>query len=212
MSSKTPTLSKRGRPHENLTGLTTGILTVTGPAPQRSGHTYWYADCGCGNRVTRQTNDLKNGRAKSCGCLRGMSGSKASRDRKRLYNIHAGFLGRCTNPNDNAFHNYGGRGITVCQEWLDDVEVFIDWALSNGHDQSLTLDRRDNDLGYSPKNCRWITPAEQARNRRSTVLTHEQADAIKELLALGAPSTVIARAGGFRPHLVYNIKNNGAWS
>lgn len=81
----------------------------------------------------------------------------------RLYGIWEGMRHRCRNQADP---RYGGRGIAVCQEW-DKFELFRDWALANGYAEGLTLDRRDNDLGYSPLNCRWATGVEQCRNRRS---------------------------------------------
>jgi hypothetical protein len=84
--------------------------------------------------------------------------------RTRLYNIWRGMKRRCFTPTDIAYPRYGGRGITVCAEWAKSYEVFRCWALANDYADDLTLDRKDNDLGYFPDNCRWATYAQQNRN------------------------------------------------
>lgn len=77
---------------------------------------------------------------------------------------------RCLKPSTTHFEHYGGRGITICDEWANDYSLFKQWAESNGYDDSLTIDRIDNDLGYSPSNCRWVTSVAQTNNRRSNVV------------------------------------------
>lgn len=84
----------------------------------------------------------------------------------RLYHIWNGFRGRCLNPNNKDYKNYGGRGITICKEW-NKSENFFKWALQNGYKDNLTLDRIDTNKSYSPNNCRWITSNEQQRNKRN---------------------------------------------
>ncbi len=73
---------------------------------------------------------------------------------------------RCFNPNCKAYRNYGARGIDVCPEWVTSLEAFRSWAMANGYQSGLTLDRRDNERGYSPENCRWVDRPTQNRNRR----------------------------------------------
>jgi len=93
----------------------------------------------------------------------------------KLHNVWRGMKERCNNPNSVSYKNYGGRGIKVCKEWSEDYESFRDWALKNGYDNSKSrkeqnLDRIDNNKGYSPDNCRWVTQSENMRNKRDNVL------------------------------------------
>lgn len=75
---------------------------------------------------------------------------------------------RCYNKDDKRYYDWGGRGITICDEWLNDVNSFFTWAVNNGYKPGLSIDRIDNDSGYSPENCRWVTLLENNQNRRSS--------------------------------------------
>lgn len=88
----------------------------------------------------------------------------------RLKRIWTNMKTRCNNPNVQSYKNYGGRGITVCDEWTNSFLSFEFWAKSNGYNDSLTLDRINNNAGYCPDNCRWVTPKDQSRNMRKNVL------------------------------------------
>ena len=131
----------------------------------------WLCRCDCGNLKTACGKKLRQGTIKSCGCLQKETRKNAARTHgggnTRLYRIWKSMRGRCYNAHSINFHLYGGRGITVCQEWKDSFEAFRDWALTHGYRDDLTIDRRDNDKGYFPGNCRWIYPKEQANNRRT---------------------------------------------
>lgn len=90
----------------------------------------------------------------------------------RLYKIHAHMKERCYDTNNKDYHMYGGRGIKICDEWLNDVTTFYNWAMDNGYKENLTIDRTDNNDDYKPSNCTWVTKKQQARNtRRNRMIT-----------------------------------------
>lgn len=131
--------------------------------------------CDCGTeRAVRAFKLLSNSR--SCGCLTSTVKSARTRhghgrrtERSRLYRIWGGMVQRCTNPKHDSFPEYGARGIRVCGEWRD-FAAFAEWAASIGYDDAKQLDRIDNDRGYEPSNCRWVSDAENKRNMRQTQL------------------------------------------
>jgi hypothetical protein len=126
--------------------------------------------CGfCGNEFKARTSSVKSGNTKSCGCY---SKRRVSETHKthglgstRLYNIWIKIKDRTLNPKYEKYKYYGGRGINICEEWLD-VQNFYDWAMSNGYSDELSIDRIDNNGNYEPNNCRWVGVTIQARNQR----------------------------------------------
>lgn len=91
---------------------------------------------------------------------------RTKRDNPRIYKIWLGMRQRCNNPNDKDYGLYGGRGISVCEEWDNSSEAFIEWAKANGYSDGLSIDRVDTNGNYCPENCRWATSTQQARNKR----------------------------------------------
>ena len=132
--------------------------------------TVWNCICDCGVKKQVAYNDLKTGDIKSCGCYQKERLKTHGLTKTPLHKIHAGILTRCYNPNSKLHKNYGGRGITMCDEWLNNLKSFVDWAMANGYRKGLSIDRINNDNGYNPENCRWSTFIEQNNNRRSSHL------------------------------------------
>lgn len=120
--------------------------------------------CFCGNEFKAQVPSIKNGNTKSCGCSERTGNTKHNLYHHRLYKLWQHMLDRCNNINADNYKYYGGRGITVCDEWTD-VKTFIE-DMYPTFEEGLTLDREDNEVGYSKANCRWSTKSVQMRNTR----------------------------------------------
>lgn len=156
-----------------------GRLTALYVVPNNSYHTRWHCICDCGNTKDVLQQNLVNGHVRSCGCFlsernreritdynRTIGKESHGETKTRLYHIWVGIKTRCFYPNHDAYKNYGGRGVTMCEEWKNSFVSFKSWAIENGYSDNLTIDRINVDGNYCPENCRWVSMSFQEFNKR----------------------------------------------
>lgn len=192
----------------DLSGKKFGRLTVVGFPTHKNGDSnlYWLCECDCGNAKFVSSKRLRNGITKSCGCLNSELVIKRNtkhnlskdicHNGKRLYSIWKSMKSRCYNKNTIHYNDYGGRGITVCDEWKNDFKSFYD-DMIRGYREGLMLDRIDNDGPYAPWNCRWVDYNIQSNNRRNNIKLNYNGKiyTVKELSEVFniSPSTIYSR-------------------
>ncbi len=161
-----------------LAGARFGRLTVLHQEGfDKYRHPLWLCRCDCGTEKNIGVQPLRSGDTVSCGCQQREAAAATSvrvrtthgRSPRAVYTKWRSMLARCYNRKHKSFNSYGGRGITVCDEWRTEFTGFRNWALANGYAPGLTLERANNSLSYDPSNCKWATYREQAQNRRSSV-------------------------------------------
>lgn len=159
----------------DITGNKYGRLTVLHLTEVRKRKAHWLCKCDCGNIKEVIGASLKNKNTQSCGCFHSdqvrksqtTHGDSKGRNNSRLFKIWGNMKTRCNNKNNKSYIDYGGRGIAICKEW-DDYSTFKHWALINNYSENLQIDRIDNNKGYFPDNCRWVTRNINVRNVRSS--------------------------------------------
>lgn len=166
----------------DLTGKRFGRLTVIRQDGIASNmQSMWLCKCDCGNIKRIMYSNLTTASIKSCGCLRNEKKKwKNQKEYQRLFSIFRGIKGRCYNHNDPAYKNYGARGIRVCEDWLKTKGLgfsnFYNWAIQNGYQDDLSIDRIDVNGNYEPSNCRWATAKEQSNNKRNNRVINYQGE------------------------------------
>lgn len=161
--------------NRNLTGQTFGALVVVRPMGSDGRKMRWEFRCDCGKTVIKVgadvTKEVKRGGTPNCGCLSrqlvGIANTTHGKSKHPLHHVWAGMRGRCERPTDPAWKNYGGRGIKVCKRWAVFQNFWDD--MSSTYRPGLSLERKDNNKGYSASNCKWATPKAQALNKRNSI-------------------------------------------
>lgn len=161
---------------KDLSGQTLGYLTVVKYHGSNGRRSLWLLRCRCGAAVVLAATEIakqqKRGIQTSCGCMRNKTISEKrtthGMSRHKAFAVWRSMIDRCSLPTHQAWARYGGRGITVCDQWRKSFSAF--WAdMGSTYREGLTLERKDNAAGYSPENCVWATPLKQARNKRTNV-------------------------------------------
>jgi hypothetical protein len=192
------------------------LLVVDIHDKNKNGTIRYLCKCDCGENTIVQSSKLRNGWTKSCGCLQkevvSANSSKHNLHKHKLYYVYACMKDRCSNKNNKRYKNYGARGIAVCDEWKNDFKSFYNWAMSNGYNEGLHIDRINNNGNYDPSNCRFISLKENMNNTTRNVWI--EINGIKKTAAQWGEETNIngisiaqrVRSGKVGLEAVYGVK------
>ena len=159
---------------EDIAGKKYNRLTLVRPAYKKGTRWIWECLCDCGNITFLESYAVKSGHTKSCGCLYLETRGKTRlvhggcKELASLYHIWENMKARCFNPKSANYSHYGARGITVCDEWRQDFQSFINWSVANNYEYGLSIERLNVDGNYEPTNCKWIPRNAQGRNKRNS--------------------------------------------
>lgn len=153
-------------------GMLTAIKRIHS---NKSTNAEWVCLCECGNFTSRSSNQLCNAirdkKRSSCGCVGGNQTHNLLRSSKKLYMVWGAMKARCYRPSCKDFKNYGERGISICDEWVNDFSKFHKWAIESGYEEGIsTIERVDVNGDYNPENCTWILNERQALNTRKVII------------------------------------------
>lgn len=184
-----------------------GEWRVIGDSIRRNGRNKWLCQCSCDEHVIRYVEEysLKSGKSTSCGCknrkVRVRMGYKYTESETRLHQIYWKMCNRCNNSNSKDYEDYGGRGIKICEEWENDINAFIKWALDNGYADTLTIERVNVNGNYEPSNCRWADRMTQGNNKRNNLYIEHD--------GITHTATEWGRILNIRPSCIYRYYHEG---
>lgn len=189
-------------------GSKIGKFTVT--AFENNKHAYYILRCDCGNTKRLRYDTIKGLKNKSCGCDKIKRPVEHVQHQNRLYHVWYSMWTRCTVDSCKAYKNYGGRGISICNEWKNFSE-FVEWAERTGYASNLTIDRIDNNGNYCPENCHWVTKTENSRKTRAIKLTMAMADEIRQKHKNGKIQAELCKEYQLSCAHIHRIVKNKRW-
>ncbi len=197
------------------TGRRFGRLVVLHRAKNRKTSAYWKCQCDCGGNTETSGNHLRSGHSTSCGCIAFEKMKAATTThgltKMPIYKVWKEMRARCNRQSHARFHNYGGRGIFVCDTWNMSFEAFVK-DVGSDYKPDLQLDRINNNGNYEPGNTRWVDAKTNVRNSRIIKIDAQDAGAIKSMLVFGSTQSEIARDFGISKGIVSDIGRNRTWT
>lgn len=198
------------KPQDHMIGQKNGLLTVRSFFREK-GRIYFICECDCGNGKIIEKANFRKAHMVSCGCNKGKRYWIDYDFKHPLYSVWMGIKMRCYNKNEPAYKNYGARGVVMCEEWLNNAKLFIDWALENGWEKGKFIDKdikNPNAMEYSPENCSIVTRAQNNRARRCVKIKQEY---VQEIRDSKLTARDLAKIYGVSISTIYSIKYKLTW-